>query len=71
MAKASNQTKIETYPKKTSIGNSNRSRPLNIIEKLKEARDNAEEPDFKKIWQDKIDSLKNVKILNTKKNTYH
>tara|TARA_Y100000593_G_C4302514_1_gene334113 strand:+ start:569 stop:703 length:135 start_codon:yes stop_codon:yes gene_type:complete len=29
MAKASNQTKIETYPKKTSIGNSNRSRPLN------------------------------------------
>tara|TARA_Y100001963_G_C6579444_1_gene352699 strand:- start:549 stop:701 length:153 start_codon:yes stop_codon:yes gene_type:complete len=42
-----------------------------IIEKLKEARDNAEEPDFKKIWQDKIDSLKNVKILNTKKNTYH
>jgi hypothetical protein len=29
MAKTSNQTKIETYPKKTSIGNSNRSRPLN------------------------------------------
>jgi hypothetical protein len=29
MAKTSNQSKIETYPKKTSIGNSNRSRPLN------------------------------------------
>ena len=42
-----------------------------IIEKLEEARDNAENPDFKEMWQDKIDSLENVKILNTKKNTYH
>jgi hypothetical protein len=29
MAKPTRSNKIDSYPKKTSIGNSNRSRPLN------------------------------------------